>query len=100
MSLFRLIICFYFIVNLTISSSSDTWPGDSSVTTVDEANEFGSNLSGLYYYKSSISADTETKESNSEISSNFLFGISNDPSVIYKLYWDGLYWKKYQGLVS
>ena len=95
MILFRLII--YCVINITITFSSDIWPGDSSVTTVDDSNEFGSNLSGLYYY----SSDTETKNSNnSNISSDFLFAISNDPSIIYKLYWDGFYWKKYQGSVS
>ena len=91
MILFSLII--YCVINITITSSSDIWPGDSSITTVDDSNEFGSNLSGLFYY----SSDTETKKSNSNISSDFLFAISNDPSIIYKLYWDGLYWKKYQG---
>lgn len=83
-----IIHCFIAATLIRTISSSNTWPGDSSVTTVDKADEFGSNLSGLHYYVS---------ESNDKISSDFLYGILNDPSTIYKLYWDGLYWKKYEG---
>ena len=81
-----IIHCFIAATLIRTISSTNTWPGDSSVTTVDKADEFGSKLSGLHYYVS---------ESNNKISSEFLYGILNDPSTIYKLYWDGLYWKKY-----
>ena len=86
---FILIYLFIATLSRTINSSK-TWPGDSSVTTVDEADEFGQNFSGLHYYAS---------ESSNKISSDFLYGILNDPSTIYKLYWDGLFWKKYEGSV-
>lgn len=64
------------------------WPGDSSVSVADAANEFRENLSGLYYNQGTL-------ESTSD---DFLFGVMNSPSTIFKLFWNGIYWQKYAGI--
>src|SRR5262245_16014945 len=53
------------------------WPGDSMVVTVDSANQFTSNLSGLNY------------EAGSGLNPDVLWAIQNGPSMLYRLVFDG-----------
>ena len=57
-----------------------TWPGSSTVTTVDAAGAFPSNLSGLFY---------ETASGNSPA---VLWAVRNDPSTLYRLVFNGSVW--------
>jgi hypothetical protein len=54
-----------------------TWPGSSSVTTVDASNSFGGNLSGLFYQPASGSQTP------------VLWAVQNSPSKMYNLVWNG-----------
>ena len=53
------------------------WPGDATVVTVDAANAFPGNLSGLFYQPGAPST---------------LWAVRNGPSVLYKLTWNGTTW--------
>ena len=61
-------------------SAFDVWPGGNNVVTVDVANTFPSNLSGLIYEPAQGS------------SPNVLWGALNAPSKIYRLLWNGTVW--------
>jgi hypothetical protein len=54
-----------------------TWPGSSSVATVDASNAFGGNLSGLFY-QPAASGQTPV-----------LWAVQNSPSKLYNLVWNG-----------
>ncbi len=54
-----------------------TWPGSSSVTTVDASNSFGGNLSGLFYQPANGSQTA------------VLWAVQNSPSKLYNLTWNG-----------
>jgi hypothetical protein len=62
------------------SASFETWPGQNQTQTVDVANTFASNLSGLTY------------EAASETSSAVLWAVQNGPGTLYKLIWNGSNW--------
>ena len=81
-----LLMAVAFAISVSLGSSK-SWPGGGTVSTVDEKNEFGTNISGLHYFEGP----------GSSIFADFLFAVSNSPSIIYKLYWDGTYWQKYTG---
>jgi len=66
------------------------WPGDSSVTVADTENEFGENLSGLYY----------NRGISDSASDDFLFGVMNSPSKIFKLQWNGEIFQIYSGIIA
>ncbi|HTJ34739.1 MAG TPA: lamin tail domain-containing protein [Dactylosporangium sp.] len=51
------------------------WPGGAAVSTVDAANTFGTNLSGLAYE-----------------GQNVLWAVKNGPGTLYRLSWDGAQW--------
>jgi hypothetical protein len=55
----------------------DPWPGANTVTTVDNANVFGANLSGLHYQPGAPSV---------------MWGVRNAPSTLYRLVFDGTSW--------
>jgi hypothetical protein len=57
-----------------------TWPGANQVTTVDAANTFGSNLSGLMYEPATSSAPA------------VLWAVRNGPSTLFRLAWNGSIW--------
>jgi len=61
-------------------SAFDVWPGQNAVVTVDAANTFPSNLSGLFY------------EAGQGSSPAVLWGALNGPSKIYRLINDGTNW--------
>ena len=61
-------------------SALDVWPGGNNVVTVDVANSFPSNLSGLFY---------EPAEGTTPA---VLWGAQNGPSKIYRLLNDGTNW--------
>ena len=61
-------------------SAFDVWPGQNAVVTVDVANTFPSNLSGLFY------------EPAQGTSPAVLWGALNGPSKIYRLLNDGTNW--------
>ncbi|WP_188284753.1 lamin tail domain-containing protein [Streptomyces sp. CBMA29] len=60
--------------------AASPWPGGSSVTTVDGANVFGTNLSGLAY------------EGSGGPTPGVLWAVKNGPSTLYRLEWDGAKW--------
>ncbi|MFJ2632416.1 lamin tail domain-containing protein [Streptomyces sp. NPDC087422] len=60
--------------------AASPWPGGSSVTTVDDANVFGTNLSGLAY------------EGSGGPTPGVLWAVRNGPSTLYRLEWDGAKW--------
>ncbi len=64
----------------TSGPSFTAWPGGSSVTEVDATATFASNLSGLSYEPASGAGPA------------LLWGIQNDPSVLYRLTFDGTLW--------
>ena len=51
------------------------WPGGAGVSTADQLNAFGGNLSGLAYQGSSV-----------------LWAVKNGPGTLYRLTWDGAAW--------
>ena len=61
-------------------SAFDAWPGQNAVVTVDVANTFPSNLSGLFYEAGQGSAPA------------VLWGALNGPSKLYRLINDGTNW--------
>lgn len=66
---------------LLVSVHSTTWPGLNKVVTADKTSQLRPGLSGLFLEKvSSIE------------SQNIIWGVVNDPSLIYKLLWNGTYW--------
>jgi hypothetical protein len=60
--------------------AAEPWPGGSDVRTVDVANTFGENLSGLYY------------EASGTAKPGVLWAVRNGPSTLYRLLWDGSQW--------
>ena len=56
------------------------WPGDDAVVTVDEMNQFPSNLSGLIYQPATASAPA------------VLWAVLNSPSLLFRLVWNGTSW--------
>ena len=56
------------------------WPSSTAVISVDSTNQFSSNLSDLVYEPSAGGA------------SDVLWGVQNDPSVLYCLLWGGATW--------
>ena len=56
------------------------WPGGASVSTADDLNVFGTNLSGLAYEPSGTSAP------------GVLWAVRNGPSTLYRLVYDGTKW--------
>jgi hypothetical protein len=61
-------------------SAFDVWPGQNAVVTVDVANTFTSNLSGLFYDPPQGSSPA------------VLWGVMNGPSKLYRLINDGTNW--------
>jgi hypothetical protein len=59
---------------------AQVWPGANDVHTIDGQDVFGGNLSDLFYEP----ASTETLPT--------LWAVRNDPSVLYRLVWNGLIW--------
>lgn len=57
------------------------WPGGADVSTVDAANLFGSNMSGLWY------------EGTGGSTPGVLWASKNGPGTLYRLVWDGAAWK-------
>ena len=53
------------------------WPGGNTVTTIDDANVFGTNLSGLAYEPATASAPA------------VLWAVRNGPSTLFRLVWNG-----------
>ncbi|HEX7669728.1 MAG TPA: lamin tail domain-containing protein [Polyangiaceae bacterium] len=62
------------------ASSSLPWPGTDAVVTVDEANTFGTNLSGLDYQPATSSLPA------------VMWAIQNGPSKLYRLLFNGTSW--------
>lgn len=58
--------------------TASPWPGRNAVVTVDQANTFGTNLSGLFY-EASFAGDV-------------LWAVRNGPSTLFKLMWNGTSW--------
>ncbi|MES1204994.1 MAG: hypothetical protein ABUS79_03575, partial [Pseudomonadota bacterium] len=56
------------------------WPGANTVVTVDAANTFGSNMSGLTYQGAAAGAPS------------VLWAVQNSPSKLYRLTWNGTVW--------
>jgi hypothetical protein len=66
------------------------WPGTDDVQNADKKDEFGVDLSGLYYvYKDTADIETDT-----------MYAIKNSPSTLYKLYYDtsSSNWKPVKGI--
>lgn len=63
-----------------VVSAFEAWPGQNAVVTVDVANAFSSNLSGLFY------------EAGPGSTPSVLWGALNGPSKIYRLINDGTNW--------
>ena len=61
-------------------ATQQPWPSADTVVAVDSANQFGSNLSDLVYQPPAGGV------------SDVLWGIQNDPSVLYCLLWGGATW--------
>jgi PKD repeat protein len=61
-------------------SGLDPWPGQNQVTIVDNANTFGTNLSGLFYQPAAAGAP------------DILWGVQNQPSTVYQLTLNGTVW--------
>jgi hypothetical protein len=62
------------------SSLEAAWPGGPTVTTVDVADTFGTNLSGLIY------------QPGSGITTDIMWGVRNGPSTVFQLVWNGTTW--------
>jgi hypothetical protein len=63
--------------NICLSSiAAEPWPGGASVTVADDANIFGTNLSGLVYQASGTNLP------------GVLWAVDNGPSTLYRLVWD------------
>ena len=60
----------------------NVWPGQNSVLTVDVANTFSSNLSGLFFEPGRSGAP------------DVLWGALNGPSKLHRLLWNGLVWSQ------
>jgi len=58
----------------------ETWPGSESVTTVDLANTFGSNMSGL------------SLQPVNSVSTGVLWAVKNGPGTLYRLAWANGVW--------
>ncbi|GAA1439090.1 lamin tail domain-containing protein [Leifsonia poae] len=56
------------------------WPGGSSITTADDANVLGGNMSGLVYEPSGTSAP------------GVLWAVKNGPGTLFRLIWNGSVW--------
>lgn len=70
---------------IIIKATTNPWPGSQSVTVVDNKDYFGENLSGLYYEEIIIN----------NTRNNYLWAVKNNPSMLYKLYWNGNVWSPY-----
>ena len=62
------------------ASAATAWPGSSAVSTADDSDVFGRNLSGLAYRPSGSSAP------------GVLWAVRNSPSTLYRLVHDGTKW--------
>jgi hypothetical protein len=60
----------------------EPWPGADDVVTVDDLNQFTSNLSGLFYEPATAGAPA------------ILWGIQNGPSLLHRLLWNGATWSE------
>ena len=60
--------------------SASPWPGGSAVATADDADTFGTNLSGLAY------------EASGGATPGVLWAVKNGPSTLYRLEWNGTEW--------
>lgn len=78
-----LILLLAAVVVLSSATAGQQWPGDPTAVCVDYKNEFPPNLSGLLYEVDKSSGDT------------FMYGVMNNPSTLYKLYWNSTYWVSY-----
>ena len=61
-------------------AAATAWPGSSAVSSADDANVFGSNLSGLAYQPSGTDAP------------GVLWAVRNNPSTLFRLVYDGTKW--------
>ncbi|HYI37575.1 MAG TPA: hypothetical protein VEX39_13250, partial [Thermoleophilaceae bacterium] len=59
---------------------TEPWPGSASVTTVDQANVLGTDVSGLEY------------EGSGSASPGVLWAVDNGNSLLLRLVWDGIQW--------
>lgn len=59
---------------------SSPWPGATEVATVDETNQFTSNLSGLTYEPAGVASEP------------VLWAVLNSPSLVFRLVWNGSTW--------
>src|SRR6185295_8195461 len=57
-----------------------SWPGDADVQTVDGANVFGGNLSGLMY------------EGSGSATPGVIWAVRNGPGSLFRLVWNGTIW--------
>lgn len=62
------------------TSVGAAWPGGTAIRTVDDANVFGENLSGLVYQASGTAQP------------GVLWAVKNGPSTLYRLVWNGSVW--------
>ncbi|MFC0552054.1 lamin tail domain-containing protein [Planotetraspora thailandica] len=60
--------------------STSPWPGGAAVATADDANVFGTNMSGLAY------------EASGGATPGVLWAVKNGPGTLYRLEWDGTKW--------
>jgi len=60
--------------------SASPWPGGSAVAAADDANTFGTNLSGLAY------------QASGGTTPGVLWAVKNGPGTLYRLEWDGTKW--------
>ncbi|HVZ73416.1 MAG TPA: lamin tail domain-containing protein [Polyangia bacterium] len=63
-----------------LAANEFAWPGTDTVITVDDANTFGTNLSGLSYQPATATDPA------------VLWAIQNGPSKLYRLLWNGTTW--------
>jgi hypothetical protein len=59
---------------------ASAWPGGAAVAIADDANTFGTNMSGLAY------------EASGGATPGVLWAVQNGPSTLYRLEWDGAKW--------
>ena len=76
MMMIYIIVVIFLTIEMVLSATILEWPGLNNITTVDNQNEFHDNLSGLFYK-----------------SSDLMYAVKNQPSLLFKLNFDGKYWQ-------
>jgi hypothetical protein len=69
---------FFYICWLICFAFAEDWPTNYKIITVDSRNEFQDNLSGLQFESSG--------------NGSYIWAVQNNPSKIFKLIFDGVYW--------